>query len=280
MPRLSRKVVEAARPEGRERFIWDAGLPGFGLRIFPTGRKSYVVQYRVGGRGSQARRVLLGTPEKLTPDEARKRAAKLLAAVADGADPAIERAEAKRAVTIADLADLCLAEGPAEKPNKKASSWKTDHSNIEHHIKPLLGRTVAKALTSAEVAKFQADVAAGKSKADIKTRPRGRAIVEGGRGTAARSLAVLGAMLQFAVRRKLILSNPCKGVPLLKGAKRERFLSEREVARLADTLRVMEAERRLSPVAAAAVRLFLLTGAGSLRCCHYAGNGSISSAAR
>jgi integrase len=180
--------------------------------------------------------------------------------VADGADPAAERAEAKRPITLADLADLYLAGGPAEKPNKKASSWATDRSNIERHVRPLLGRKLVKALTPADIAQFQADVAAGKSKADIKTKKRGRAIVAGGRGTAARSLAVLGALLTFAVRRKLLPENPARGVPLLKAKQRERFLSDAEVARLADALLALEAERRLSTTAATAVRLLLLTG--------------------
>jgi integrase len=260
MSKLTKRTVDAERPEEREKFVWDEDLPGFGLRVFPSGRKSYVVQYKLGGRGGRTRRMTLGLHGKLTPEEARKRAAKLLGAVSDGADPAGERADAKRALTVADLAELYLSEGPAEKPNKKASSWAADRSNIERHIQPLLGRKLLNTLTAADIAKFQADVAAGKNKADIKTRKRGRAIVEGGRGTAARSLAVLGAMLQFAAGRKLIAANPAKGVRLLKGEKKERFLTEAEVARLADTLTAMETEHRLSSAAAAAVRLLLLTG--------------------
>src|SRR2546427_555957 len=81
-------------------------------------------------------------------------------------------------------------------------------------------------LTPDDVARFQADVATGKTVADIKTGKRGRAIVEGGKGTAARSLAVLGAMLQFGVGRGLLPTNPAKGVKLFKGEKKERFLSE------------------------------------------------------
>jgi integrase len=104
------------------------------------------------------------------------------------------------------------------------------------------------------------DVAAGKSHADIKTGKRGRAIVEGGRGTAARSLAVLGAMLQFGVARKLIPMNPAKSVQLLKGAKKERFLSEAELTHLAETLEAMEGEHKISATAAASIRLLLLTG--------------------
>jgi integrase len=260
MAKLTKRVVDAERPGAGERFIWDDDLPGFGLRVYPSGRKSYLVQYKIGGRGGRTRRISLGLHGKLTVDEARKKAARLLAAVGDGGDPAMDRAEARQALSIADLAKLYLTEGPAEKPNKKASSWATDHSNIERHVKPLLGRRIVSALTQADVAKFQADVAAGRSKADIKTGPRGRAIVEGGRGTAARCLAVLGAMLQFAVRRKLIPENPAKGVPLLKGQKKERFLSEAEVAALAEAVSAMEGDRNLGIAAAAAVRLLMLTG--------------------
>lgn len=110
--------------------------------------------------------------------------------------------------------------------------------------------------------KFQRDVAAGKSKADIRTGKRGRAIVDGGPGTAARSLAVLGAMLEWAAHpdRKLIPANPAKGVKLLKSGKRERFLSEAELAKLGDALAAMEAEHQLSATATAAIRLLLLSG--------------------
>lgn len=169
------------------------------------------------------------------------------------------KAAEREALTVADLADHYLAEGPAEKPNKKASSWATDSSNINRHIRPLLGRKMAKSLTQAEIARFQADVAAGKTAADVKTKKRGRAIVQGGKSTAARSLAVLSAMLQFGVGRKILPANPAKGVKLLRGEKKERFLSEVEIARVADTLAVMEAEG-LNRNAAAAIRLLLLTG--------------------
>ena len=262
MARLTKRTVDGATPpQAGETFLWDDDLRGFGLRVYASGRRIFIVQYRLRGRrGGRTRRIVLGEYGKMTPEEARKRAAKVLAAVDDGHDPAAERDEARRALTVADLARLYLDEGPAAKPNKRASSWATDRSNIERHIKPLLGRKLAKALTQADVAKFQADVATGKNTADVKTKKRGRAIVGGGRGTAARSLAVLGAMLQFAVGRRLILSNPAKGVELLKLEHRERFLSEAEIARLGDTLTTMQAEHALSANAASAVRLLLLTG--------------------
>jgi integrase len=260
MSRLTKRTVDAAAPDGRDRFVWDDEMPGFGLRVFESGKKSYLIQYKLGGRGGRTRRMTLGLHGKLTPDEARRKAATLLAVVTNGGDPAADRAEVKKAITVAELAELYYTEGPADKPNKKASSWQSDRSNIERHIKPLLGRRLIQSLTSPDIARFQADVASGKSKADLKTGNRGRAIVKGGKGTAARSLAVLGAMLQFAVARQLISTNPAKGVKLFKGELKERFLTDTEVGSLADALTTMERERTLPPTAATAVRLLMLTG--------------------
>ncbi|MGH3235009.1 MAG: Arm DNA-binding domain-containing protein, partial [Streptosporangiaceae bacterium] len=200
--RLTKRVVDAIRPDpgGRETFVWDSGdgaLKGFGVRVAPGGTASYIVYYRI--REGRSRRLVIGRVGTLTPDEARKIAGEKLKEVAKGGDPSAERHRARReALTIAALADLYLTEGPAAKPNKKASSWATDCSNIERHVKPLLGRKLAASLTHDDAVKFQRDVAAGKSKVDIKTKKRGRAIVDGGPGTAARSLAVLGAMLEWA----------------------------------------------------------------------------------
>jgi integrase len=261
MPKLMKKVVDATAPDpaGRDVFVWDADVKGFGLKVTATGRKVYVLQYRTPeGRSRRCNIGVHGSP--WTCDEARGKAVDLLREIAAGNDPLDAKAEAKAAQTVKELAELYLAEGPSEKPNKKASSWKQDESQLRRHVVPLLGRKLAKALTQADIAKFQMDVANGKSAVDEKTGPRGRAIVEGGRTIAARCVAVLGAMLQFGVGRRLIASNPATGVKLLKGEKKERFLSDREVAALADALAVMEEERAVNSTMAAAIRLLMLTG--------------------
>ena len=275
MPKLMKREIDKLQsdPQGKELFVWDEGdgaLKGFGVRVMPLskadrdegrqcGTATYFVQYRT--THGQTRRYKIGRVGILTPDEAREKAKLALAIVENGGDPSADRQKEREALTVAELANLYLAEGPAAKADKKASSWVADRSNIERHIKPLLGNKIAKTLTATDIERFQAHVAAGKSAADIKTKKQGRAIVSGGKGTAARSLAVLGAMLQFGVHHKDVRlpSNPAKGVKLFKGEKKERFLSEVEVAGLADTLAAMEAEG-LNKNAALAIRLLLLTG--------------------
>lgn len=261
MPKLTKKAVDGAAPDpaSRDRFVWDTEVRGFGLKVSAAGTKTYVLQYRTAA--GRSRRYSIGKHgSPWTCDEARGRAVTLLRDLAAGTDPLEEKAAAKAVVTVADLADLYLAEGAAEKPNKKASSWTTDRSGIARHIKPLLGRRPIKQLTSVDVAQFQADVAAGKSAADEKTKLRGRALVRGGKAIAARNLAVLKAMLEFGVRRKLLPANPAKGVKLFKIEGRERFLLDREVIALAEALTVMEGEGVISETMAQAIRLLLLTG--------------------
>jgi integrase len=259
MPKLTKRVVDAAIPGARQAILWDAEVKGFGLRVTPTGAKSYVLNYRLPD-GRERRHTIGRHGSPWTCEDARAKAVELLRGLAAGVDPLEAKAQARTAVTVADLAELYLAEGPAERPSKKQSSWEQDRSKLKRHILPLLGRRAIKLLTAADVARFQADVAAGKTAADEKTGPRGRAIVRGGRTIAARATACLATMLQFAAGRGLLPANAAAGVKLLKGEKKERFLSDREVTALADALAVMEGEGAINPTMAAAVRLLMLTG--------------------
>jgi integrase len=256
---LTKRVVDAARPAATDFQLWDTKVRGLGLRVYPSGAKSFILQYRNAAR--RTRKTVLGRYGTLTVDQARDRAIKLLGTILDGSDPSQDKREHRQAFTVGQLADLYLRDGSVEKPNKKLSSWETDRSNIERHIKPLLGTRLAGALTKTDVARFQSDVAAGKTAKDEKTRPRGRAIVTGGKGIASRALSVLSAMMTFGEGRGLVATNPTKGVQPFRGRKTERFLTESEVALLGEALVEMERDRALPEVATAAIKLLLLTGA-------------------
>jgi integrase len=265
MPKLTKRFVDSIKPGGKEAFYWDDDMPGFGLRQKPSGALTWVVQYRERGQG-HTRRMALSRVGILTPDEARTEAKAALAAVAKGKDPSAERRQKAKDITVAALCDLWLEEGPAAAPRKKAKSWAVDASNVERHIKPLLGRKHVLALATADIERFQKDVTDGKTAADEKTGPRGRARVRGGLGAGSRATSTLQSMLSFAVSRGIRPDNPAHGVKLNKLEKRERFLSPAEFAKLGTVLSAAE-ERGVSGKMIDAIRLLILTGARKNEVC-------------
>jgi integrase len=266
MAKLTKRAVDAAKVTGKDYFLWDEEMPGFGLRILASGRKSYVLQYKVGGRNGQTRRKSLGLHGVLTPEEARIEARKWLAERAKGKDPIAEHAADRKAETVDQLCRSYLAAagqglilGKKNRP-KKGSTLATDRGRIERHIIPLLGRKRVRDITHADVNRFMRDVIAGKTAADIKTGFRGRAIVEGGAGTAARTVGLLGGIFSYAVSEGLRTDNPVRGVKRPSDQRRDRRLSPEDYRALGEALVEAETEGE-NRAAIAAVHILALTGA-------------------
>jgi len=257
--RLSLSTVKAAKPSAKDYFLWDGELKGFGLKVCKGGRKVYVCKYRAGsGRNAPSRRMTIGAHgSPWTPDDARKEAARILGRVAQGEDPARDKQEAKGIITVSELGDRYLAAGVA---TKKASTLATDRGRIERHIKPLLGKKRITDVTRADVAQFLQDVASGKTAVDVKTRKRGRAIVKGGKGTATRTVGLLGGIFTYAIEAGLLKENPVRGVKRYRDRRNERFLDPDELTRLGEALARAEAEGE-NTYALAIIRLLLFTGA-------------------
>lgn len=255
--KLTKRTVDSAKPGAGDVFVWDADLPGFGLKVTPKGRKVYIVQYRGGGRGSPTRRYTIGRHgAPWTVEDARKVAKATLGNVADGGDPQTVKSEERAALTVSQLCNQYLEEGCG---TKKASTLATDRGRIERHIKPLLGRKRVKDLTPNDVRRFLDDVAKGKAARNEKTRKHGLARVTGGKGTATRTVGLLGGIMAFAVAEGIRADNPVRGVKRFPDRKNERFLSPEELARLGETLTAAEAEGE-NKVAIAAIRALILTG--------------------
>lgn len=241
MAKLTKRTVDAAKSGLKDYFIWDDELPGFGLRVFASGKRSYLVQYRAGGR---TRRFTIGLHGVWTAETARQEAKAQLGRIARGDNPAEERQLDHKALTIKELCNLYLADlhaglilGKGGRP-KKQTTIITDSGRIERHIIPLLGSWRVKDLTKAEVIRLMKDIIAGKSRISVKTKKlRGRAIVRGGAGTATRTIGLLGGILSYAVDAGIIDTNPTHGVKKPKYAVRTRRLSEDEYRTLGGMLR-------------------------------------------
>lgn len=262
MPRLTKRVIDAhpAQPGSPDTIIWDEELNGFGLRIRKSGARTYVAVYRAAGR---KRWFTIGTPgAPWTPDQARQKAAEILFDAKSGADPQAEKSIGRmKSPTVNSLIDAYLTQGPADKPNKRATSWVQDRSTLLRHVRPLIGTRQADDLKSADVARMQADIAAGKTKNTIKTKHRGLARVVGGKATAARTVIIAQAMFAWGVSRGYVTTNPAKGVKRYKVESRERFLNEKEMVLIWRAIDTLVTQGRMPASHGTIFRLLALTGA-------------------
>ena len=258
--KISKRTVDAAKPPAEgEDWLWDTELKGFFLRVYSTGRKVYGVKCRAAGR--QRIHTIGAHGDSLTPEEARAKAADALRRAREGDDPNREKRAAREALTVAALIDAYLTDGPATKPAKRESTWAIDASNLNRHVRPLLGKRVANDLTKADAARMVRDIAGGKTRKNEKTKARGLARVTGGEGTARRTKITAAAMFAWGVEHGLTKANPFVGVKLASAPVRERFLSKAEAGALLDAIAELEREEGLSGAFADALRLLLLTGA-------------------
>ncbi len=263
MAKLTKRIVDAAEINGRDYFVWDDELPGFGLRVFASGKRSYLIQYRAAGR---TRRYTIGLHGVWTPETARQEAKIQLGRIAGGDNPAEERQLDHKAITVKELCALYAADlnaglilGKGGRP-KKPTTIGTDTGRIDRHIVPLIGARRVKDLTKADINKVLKDIMAGKTRVSVKTRKlRGKAIVRGGAGTATRTVGLLGGILTYAVDAGIIERNPAHGLKKPKDNVRNRRLSEAEYRTLGQMLR-KAAENEKYALTVEIIRLIALTG--------------------
>lgn len=259
MPKITKRYVGTLKPDpgGKDVFAWDSGdgaLKGFGIRVKPSAVASYFVQYR--NKEGRTRRLALGRVGTLTPDEARTLASDALKAVAKGSDPSAERHAVRGAITVSELCDLYTADA---KGRIKASTLAMDKSRIETHVKPLIGRLTIRSLTTTDIERMQAAIVAGKTAKPRQEKGRS-GLATGGPGVAARTVGMLGTILEFAKKTlKLIKENPARGVRRPTGGRQRRYLTVEEIAALGKAMRKGEANGE-NETAMAVVRLLLLTG--------------------
>ncbi|MFN4010367.1 MAG: tyrosine-type recombinase/integrase [Pannonibacter sp.] len=264
MPNLTKRIVDAAKPQEKLSFLWDDALKGFGLQITPAGVKSYVLAYRT--EEGRTRRMVIGRHGELAPEQARKLAAARLGQVRTGKDPAAERRALRTGDTVADLLQRFLT---AHVDVQNAESTRKEVRRlVAKVIIPRIGKAKVTGIKRQDIAKFHSGLAETPRQANV-------------------ALSVLSKAFNLAEIWGLRpeLSNPTRLVKRFPEVHRERFLNMEELARLGAVLD--EAEERglpwkikaegdalkrltkdpdaqraaVSAPAIAAIRLLLLTGA-------------------
>jgi len=236
--KLTKRTVDTAQPELERYIVWDSTLKGFGLRVESSGTKTFLVRYRFAGR---KRFLAVGRFGHLTPEQARGLAQVTLADVRRGSDPAEERRVERAAITVDELARRFLAEHVG--PKRKGTTAVHYRSLIERYVLPKHGPRKAHDLARSDLARLHLS---------MRDHPY----------QANRLLAVVASMYSFAERLGLVADgcNPAARIERFPEARRERFLTTEELARLGEAFRRFENDGRFRE-GIAALRLLLFTGA-------------------
>ena len=233
--KLTKLAVEQIPAQGAEVVVWDTALPGFGVRVKPTGVRSYIIQYRDRTTGTSKRMTIGQHGALLTFDQAKKQARGILADALRGQDPVGERRAVRRAPNMADLASDYLERHAV--PKKRPKSVRDDRAMLENVILPAIGTNKVASIERRDIESMHLR---------MSDRPY----------QANRLLALLSKMLNLSVEWGWRRDNPAKGIQRYREEKRDRWLTDEELSRL---VRVLEEHPNMR--AANAVRIQLLTGA-------------------
>ena len=246
--KITKRLVEDLNVEtGRELWVWDSELPGFGIRVKATGVKAYVIQYRNLHR--QSRKITLGRHGVLFPEEARRLARQTLAAIERGEDPAMDRRTHRDALSVAELADRFDEEHISVR--LKPSTAREYRRNLRRFILPAIGKLRVVDVTRADIARFHHKLRGIPYQAN-------------------RNLEIISKMFNLAELWGLRPdgSNPRRHIRKYPEEKRERYLSPAELAALGEALSRCETETVEDPYCPSSkhsglLSLFLNGGSGS-----------------
>ncbi|WBL32758.1 tyrosine-type recombinase/integrase [Sinirhodobacter sp. HNIBRBA609] len=238
MFRLTKRSVEGLEIEAADYLVWDRDVRGFGVRVYPSGKKTYLVQYRAGRR---TRRVTIGQHGVLTTDEARGEARQLLASVARGEDPSAQRQAKRHAPTVAGLCDRFLEEYVDQ--HCKPTTARDYRSIIRRFIRPKLGPIAIAEVTRADVVAFHHG---------LRETPY----------QANRAATMLSKLFNLAEDWGLRQagSNPARRIKKFREEEKKRYLSDTEQMRLGEVLAGALEEGSESVYVVSAILLLIYTG--------------------
>ncbi len=212
--KLTKRIVESTTPDASKRiFLWDTEITGFCLRVYPTGQRSYYLQYR--NQHNVTRKIKIGSHGNMTTEQARDIARQLSLEIGAGRDPAAGIQENRTKPTLAELANEYLS--VHARATKREKSIHEDERLLATIILPKLGSKKVEAITANELQNIHKDLM-------------------GTPYTANRVRSLLSKMLNLAIQWGWISSNPTTAVSKYQEQKRERWLNKEEMARLWEVL--------------------------------------------
>jgi integrase len=252
--RLTERVVKAAEIGTRKYVVFDDDCPGFGLCVYESGRKGFVLIYRMGG---QQKRFTIGTWPAWSVIAARDEAKALKREIDRGEDPLDARKAHRAAPTVKELAERYIEEHLPKLAKTNASD---QISMLQKLVLPeWKGRMVAD-ITPTDVDRLLTKIAAGRARpAKLTPTQKRRKALAPPKPTpvrANRAGEMLRKMFNLAVQWKMRPDNPAFAFRKRPETARDRFLTFDEIERLANALAVDEDQR-----AASIIRLCMLTGA-------------------
>ena len=237
---LSRRIVDALPVTDRETVYWDREVPGFGVRVHPSGSKVYMVHKRSAGK---SRRVTIGQHKVWSLDDARREAGEIIARLRKGDKPGRPGADSPFATgpTIGELAEQYMTDHVAVRC--KPTTARSCRHILDKFLLPEFGTRRLGEITPNQVA-------------TLHYRLRETPIM------ANQVISLLSRLFHEAAASGEAPAggNPCRFIKKYPTRSRERFLSEQEFERLGAVLREVESAHRISTSAAAALRLLMLTG--------------------
>jgi integrase len=234
--RLTKSAIDALPTHVSDVVYWDAGCPGFGVKVTPKGRKVFIVLYRTGGGGSKLRKYTIGPYGRVTLHQARVAAQKVFAAKLEGRDPASEKREAKRRV-VADRVEDLLETFIAQHLAQNRSGGEISRLLRREVGKPWAGRSIHE-ITKRDVVELISAI-----------KQRGAPVA------ANKALKSVKTFLRWCVGRAVLDQSPAEGVPLpAKEVARDRVLNDKELAQVILGARKIDGPYRVI------VELLALTG--------------------
>ena len=149
MPKLTKRVVDALKPEASEVVHWDTALSGFGVRVWPTGRKSYIVKCRCRGRQIK---MTIGTHGPMTVEQARTKARGIIAEAKAGQDPSAEHSQMRKSPTMKELGQRFLDEYVPT--HCRPTTEREYRRSVELFINPEIGTRKAIDIERTDIAKL------------------------------------------------------------------------------------------------------------------------------